>query len=246
MKTTEHNGIKIFFNTNNHSYIDSNGLEYTSVTRLIDKAFPEFDQLNAAKEKSYRTGIPYSKLLQEWQELSESSIEDGKRLHEIAENVIMDNKNYVPVSRFENLLYQNIKSTVSSLRKHYFLESEKIIFSPKFRIAGTIDIFAKNEGKYAVYDWKRIKKLYTSSTEFGCIPPTQELFNCNYIHYSLQTSLYAEILKQEEYIPGNSSVNKYLLIRDRLSGSFNTVICEDLEQTARKLLYWNMENRERL
>lgn len=242
MKIVEHNGVQLVFNPENHSYTDSEGRNYTSVTSLIEKAFPIFDSEAAAKRKSVETGIPYQKYLEEWKRIGETAAQTGKRMHEIAENVILKRENLIFATREEKFMLQEIKNTVSSLEKRWILEPEKIIFSRKHRIAGTIDILGGREKDFAIFDWKRIKKLERNSRNHGTIPPTSHLDDCNYVHYSLQTALYEQILREEHYIPQNAIVKRFLLVRNAYSGAFNPVCCGDFITEAMKLLEWNQRN----
>lgn len=79
MKIVEHNGVQLIFNPENHSYTDSEGRNYTSVTSLIEKAFPIFDSEAAAKRKSVETGIPYQKYLEEWKRTGETAAQNREK-----------------------------------------------------------------------------------------------------------------------------------------------------------------------
>ena len=79
--------------------------------------------------------------------------------------------------------------------------SEVIIYSKELKIAGTIDILAKdnNTGEYIIIDWKTSKKINKVSYKYktGTHEISKNIMDCNFSHYSLQLSLYRYIL--EEY-----------------------------------------------
>lgn len=239
MEIVEHCGIKMYFYPDEHLYIDSNGMEYDSVTSVIDESFPKCDSEGMAKAKSEKTGVDYRVYLEEWNVLKENAAKEGTRLHEIAEKVVRHEGKGVVKTRVESLLYENIKSIVEMMEKRYFLEAEKIIFSPKYKIAGMVDVLGTREGEFAIFDWKRIRSLYRSSTKYGF----QGVMDCNFMRYSLQTCMYSQILKCEGYIPLDSKVKKFLLVRDEYTSSFNVVCCEELEHIALELLKkWRNKN----
>ncbi|MBK8660973.1 MAG: hypothetical protein IPN18_03865 [Ignavibacteriales bacterium] len=52
-------------------------------------------------------------------------------------------------------------------------------------------------GKYDIYDWKTNKSIdeYGYGGKRGTRPPTYDLPDCNFYHYSLQLSLYKYLLE---------------------------------------------------
>lgn len=239
MKIVEHNGIRLTFDQKNHSFVDSNGVKYTSVTRLIDRAFPIFEKEAAAKKKSAKTGIPFQNYVDEWEKIGKEAANEGSLMHEIAEKVIRKQEKFIPRNRNEKLDLQEIQNTVSILERRYSLEPEVIIFSPKYHVAGIVDLLGSGKDVFCVFDWKRIHRLERSSGKFGTIMPTMKLMNCNFVHYSLQTALYEIILKEERYIPSDSQVNRFLLVRNAFGGAFNPICCGDFLYEAQELLKWH-------
>jgi len=239
MKIVEHNGVRLTFDPENHSYIDSNGMEYTSVTKLISRAFPVFEKEAVAKRKSAETGIPFQNYIDKWRKIGKEAANEGSLMHEIAEKVIRKQEKFVPRNRNERLNLQEIQNTVSILEQRYSLEPEIIIFSPKYRVAGTVDLLGSGKDGFCIFDWKRICRLERSSRKFGTILPTMRLMDCNFVHYSLQTALYEIILKEEQYIPLDSQVNRFLLVRNTFGGSFNPICCGDFLYEAQELLKWH-------
>ena len=79
--------------------------------------------------------------------------------------------------------------------------SEIILYSKELKIAGTIDVLAKDNqsDEYVLIDWKTSKKITTVSYKYktGNHDATKNVMDCNFYHYSLQMSLYRYIL--EEY-----------------------------------------------
>ena len=81
------------------------------------------------------------------------------------------------------------------------VSTELIVYSTELRIAGTVDILAKdnNTCQYELIDWKTSKKIETVSYGYkmGTHDVTKNVMDCNFYHYALQLSLYRYLL--EEY-----------------------------------------------
>jgi len=115
-----------------------------------------------------------------------------------------------------------------SIKKELNLvESEKIIFSPRLRLAGTYDalFMTKDKRCYVLLDWKTSKNIEFKNqwNSFG-LEPIQHLDNCNFIHYSLQLKLYSYILRNEGYInPFLPIIHKIIHIKPNESKSYDIV-----------------------
>ena len=87
------------------------------------------------------------------------------------------------------------------LKSNIDILSEIIVYSTELKIAGTVDILAKdnNTCQYELIDWKTSKKIETVSYGYkmGTHDVTKNVMDCNFYHYALQLSLYRYLL--EEY-----------------------------------------------
>lgn len=211
---------KITFTENGHTYIDNKNREYISVTTLIGKAFPIFDSKNIAKRKADKLGIPIEQVLNEWEEKGNVGRNNGTRVHEYCENYIL-NKTllYNPLDINEKIRFDSAINMIDKLINLFnpiTTETEKLVFSPSFGLAGSIDwLFKLKEDQYIIFDWKILNKDLSKSGfngQTGNILPTLNIQDSNYWHYALQLQIYEYILKSENYIPSNSRVCRYLIV----------------------------------
>jgi hypothetical protein len=75
--------------------------------------------------------------------------------------------------------------------------TEWLVFNDEIRLAGSIDmVYAKPDGTYAIYDWKRSKEIKTENKYQKGLGPLCHLDDCNYWHYSLQLNNYRRLLEK--------------------------------------------------
>jgi hypothetical protein len=78
------------------------------------------------------------------------------------------------------------------------LRTEFSIFHEELRLAGQIDMLALTEsGSYAIFDWKRTKKIEWTNQFRSMYPPLNHLPDSNAVHYTLQLNLYARMLRDQ-------------------------------------------------
>ena len=212
--------LQITFTEENHLYIDSNKKKYMSVTTLIGKAFPEFDSEKVAEQCAIKRGVSKDDLLKEWAEKGEKARFYGTRMHENIEHYINHEYDlmYTPDDIKEKIMFDGSIRIIDSIIKKYhpvLLEPEKLIFSPAFGIAGSVDLLIKvNDLEYIIIDWKRLSKDLEKESfgnKCGHILPTLNIPDSNYWHYTLQLQIYENILKSENYIDVNAQVKKTLI-----------------------------------
>lgn len=220
---------ELSFNSENHSYFDNNKIVYTSVTSLIGKYFPSFNIDEISTKCAKKRGVSKKSLLVEWEEISSNASDLGHRIHLYSNYLIKDNLSLLDMTIFKNKdkpYLDEINKIYRSIKKELdLIESEKIIFSPELKIAGTYDalFMTKDKKRYVLIDWKTSKNIEIENqwNSFG-LEPIQHLSNCNFIHYSLQLRLYSYIMKNEGYI--NSSlpiIHKIIHIKPNESKSYN-------------------------
>ena len=156
--------LKITFQELGHVYTDSFSVEYTSATTLVHSAFEPFDAEKTAAAKSARTGIPAEQYIQEWDRNRDDASSAGTRLHENCERQILGRFQdmHRTADDAERLEFRAAWNEVEKIKAARFLalEPEKLIFSPRFRVAGSIDLLVKKAPKhYLIIDWKRVKEI---------------------------------------------------------------------------------------
>lgn len=237
-------GLKIHFREDDHSYTDDWGRDYTSVTTMIHRCFEEFDASAVAANKSKRIGVPAEQYLREWEENRVKASGDGTRMHENCERQILGRyaEMHRPKDEEERQCFRSAWGEVEKLKAGFVsLQPEKIVFSPRFRAAGSIDLLArKASGEYRIFDWKRLKELKFEAFQgkTGTAFLTMFLPDCNFYHYALQLNIYELILKIEGYIPPDAPVERWLLVFS--GGAFSYQQLPDLHREAALTLAWNI------
>ena len=127
----------------------------------------------------------------------------------------------MPVRPKSKLAVEWIKDKIDS---KYDLLSEVIVYSKELELAGTIDLllFDKEDGSYKIIDWKTSRRIFTSSynSKVGIYEASSNLMDCNFIHYSLQLSLYQYLL--ENYYDINVTGSAIVHIGDSRIKTYKT------------------------
>jgi len=201
---------KLQFNEKKHEY-KYKGKTLTSVTTFIKSFFNEFDVKKISKyvAKSRRnkglkgaSGKPVTAwdVRREWKDIAQ----EGTDIHEQIEEYIktkgysMNVEDVHPKARQGVYYYEEEMSKLNEPSSH----TEFRLFSEKLGLAGTIDLmttYLQDEAtlKTNLYDWKTNKQLRTRGFKKSHHPLMKLEQDCNFIHYTLQLSLYAYILETE-------------------------------------------------
>lgn len=206
-------GLQITFREDEHSYTDGRGHQYTSGTGFLKNFFPPFDTAKVSGIVAQKEGKTPEQVQAEWKAAGES----GTRLHENCENQFLGRSErfHQPATRDEYTSFVCAYNTVEMLQNKYeLIGCELIVFSPRYYIAGTIDLlmYSKELNTYFFLDWKRCKAIrdtgFDGETAYH---PIAHLQNCNLIKYGLQQALYNRIAVTEGYLPANATVERWLI-----------------------------------
>lgn len=217
----KHLNIQLEFKQEDHSYIDNRKKKYISVTTLISKSFPEFDKETIAEKIAIKKNTTKEELLKQWEQKSKEATRLGTRFHQNMEHYIKSEYDlmYKPENILEKIKFDGGKRIANQIINEYKpiqIESQKVIFSPQYEIAGCIDLLFKiNDKKYMIFDWKCLSKNIQKTSfnnRTGNIEPTKNILDCNFYHYALQLSLYQNILKSQKYIDENADVQRILIV----------------------------------
>ena len=189
----------VVLNKDIHEYklLTQPDMVFTSVTTYVEHFFEGFDSQKIATKliNNYPkyAGYTVESLIAEW----DSAADYGTTVHNEIENWI---KNGIEP---EEQKAKNGKNWLENyqLKSNIDILSEIIVYSTELKIAGTVDILAKdnNTGQYELIDWKTSKKIEMVSygNKMGTHDVTKNVMDCNFYHYALQLSLYRYLL--EEY-----------------------------------------------
>jgi len=198
-------------------YIKGKSEGWTSVTSLVDGFFAEFDKEATARRMISAPGFKadekyskyqslrfalngielteedlVSKIVQSWNEKGAHAAKLGTKLHRNIE--LFFNGLEVKDETMEWKHFVEFRKAYANLEP---FRTEWMVYSEEDKICGSIDMVMKNPstGELFIFDWKRVRKLVTNGFGRKGLGPLKHLQDANFIHYSLQLSLYKYILE---------------------------------------------------
>ena len=191
----------IVFNEASHTYADARNqtgtADYTSVTTLIEKFFPFFDEEAYIEHFMAESGKSREEVVRKMLEPSER----GTFMHQQIEYFLKGRPHEEDFKEFQ--LFRKFHEEQILKRRLEFYDAEKIVTLPQYGIAGTVDaLFRKPDGAFVMVDWKRSKNLIIDGypKKYGTgrgLSILSHLDNSSYYHYELQQSFYKYILENE-------------------------------------------------
>lgn len=196
-------GTSLGFDEEQHIYSkdETGNAGYISVTTLIERFFP-FDLKRYIEKKATEENRTEEDVLIEYLMIRDEASEKGTFLHNQIENYLKANEFDSDSREFE--MFLNFYDKEIKKRNITFFDAEKMIYSDKYNVAGTIDcLFKKNDtNEYIMLDWKRSKKLVIDGRPrifgFGyALSELSNLDNSSYYRYCLQQNIYKHIVETE-------------------------------------------------
>jgi len=195
----------IAFDEESHKYLhpkdETGNAEYISVTTLIERFFP-FDLMRYIERKAKEENRTEEDVLDEFLLMRDEAADKGTFLHNQIEHFLKGTEFDSNSKEFELFLDFYYKEIVQ--RNLEFYDAEKMIFSNKYNVAGTIDCLFKKDNKdeYVMLDWKRSKKLIIDGRPriFGygyALSELSSLDNSSFNRYCLQQNIYKHIAETE-------------------------------------------------
>lgn len=170
---------------------------FKSATTFIKRFFPSFDALGLARNLIKKGAVKYgnfkntTEILKNWKEKGER----GTLVHNEIDSYLTYN---TPMTH--DLSHKARVWLELVLKSHrYKLFSEQRVGVPELKLAGTIDLLVYDTWlkEWLIVDWKTNETIYESA--FGGAKGTHWATvghqDCNYVHYTLQLSLYRWILE---------------------------------------------------
>ena len=195
----------ILFEEKEHIYtfIPTN-IQFISVTTLIDKYFPKFndDEVIGRMMSSWRWskskyyGMSIEEIKQQWEDIRVEASTLGTQMHGAIEQYFnMELKEQPKTPEFQMFLrFWEQFSQTNPIYKPY--RAEWIIYDEDNGISGTIDlILANDRGELVLLDWKRSKEIKRTNRFQKAFDPISHLDDCNFNHYSLQLNFYRHIIE---------------------------------------------------
>lgn len=210
---------------------------YISVTTLIERFFP-FDLKRYIERKAQEEDRTEEDVFDEYVLMRDEAAAKGTELHEQIENFLKGSEYDSESIEFKLFLefYRN-ELEISDLK---FYDAEKMIFSDKYNVAGTIDCLFKklNTEEYVILDWKRSKRLTIDGLpkKFGfgyALSEISHLDNSSYYRYSLQQNIY-KLIAENEYSMKVSSM--WLIVLHDVFPTYYKIKVPDLTREAKIIL----------
>jgi ATP-dependent exoDNAse (exonuclease V) beta subunit len=175
------------------------GKKFESVTTFISQFHEKFDSDYWSQIKAEERGITQQEILAEWKAKADRSCDLGTMVHEYAEYKCAGKEP-------KEVTDEEVKKRIISLEEIFETKLKKFIpvaqeikvFSPKLKLAGTIDGLFEYKQKLVVGDYKTNEKFTTDSDK--CYkklnPPFQNRWENKLNEYSIQVSMYRLILEE--------------------------------------------------
>jgi len=233
---------RIRFVEDSHTYyVDGSSEGYISSTTLVHKLFEKFDadKVISKMRKSYRWksspyyGMTDEEIKEKWNNNRDCAASSGTKMHENIENYYNQQEHSTEGKEFS--LFKLFEDDHKDLKPY---RSEWCVFDEEAKVSGSIDMVYEDpddSSKLIIGDWKRSKEIkFENKWQKGISPHTSHLDDCNFVHYSLQLSMYKYILEKnydkkisECFIvvlhPNQDSYNKYHImdLSNEISSIFN-------------------------
>lgn len=238
---TDQWNASIAFDEETHKYLhpkdETGNAEYISVTTLIERFFP-FDLKRYIERKALEDDRTEEEILVEHLMIRDEAADKGTVLHTQIENFLKGTGFDADSKEFS--FFKDFYNDEICKRNLVFSVAEKVIFSKRYNVAGTIDcLFQKNESdEHVMLDWKRSKKLIIDGRPrvFGYGYASSELGhldNSSYYRYCLQQNIYKIIVESEFSIKISSM--KLVVLHENYP-SYHIVKVPDMKREAMIIL----------
>lgn len=195
---------RIVFDADSHTYTVDGDVVCDSVTQLVSACFEQFDaDLWAARKAD--AGRSAEQIKAEWAAKGQAAHDLGTRMHACIESFYLNGQ--LPQLSPDELATLGLRHFGAFAREVSLtpFRSEWVIFSKRYRLAGTLDFLAYNNGRLEIYDWKRSNRVvdpYTGAPNTTCygkygLAPISNVPDTTFHHYALQLSFYRHILAEE-------------------------------------------------
>ena len=206
--------LKVFnsvsFDENKHEYTYNGIKARISMTGLVSKYKPFFNQKSQAKRYALKYGLNYEDVLKDWQFKATRSTKKGTAIHKYLEDKFTSNTLYKP--NFKSLLEHNVTeehwdilteqadSLYNTINDYLIVIGSEIkIFDPDSGVGGAIDllVYHPKYDELFIIDYKSNSKIEKQNTYHKFMKsPINYLPDTNFVHYSLQTNGYQHILEK--------------------------------------------------
>lgn len=214
---------RISFYEPTHTYsIDGDSTGWISCTGFVHSFFGHFDAdatiVKILRGRRYRGdptykyyGMSAGAIKAQWEASGAEASGAGTRMHLDIEH----HYNAEPQGNVEGDAYEVAPGTEWDYFTRYereFVEprgwhahrTEWLVFEEGLKLCGSIDmVYAKPDGTFAIYDWKRSKEIKTENDFQSGLGPLAHLPDTNLSHYTMQLNVYRALLQRNYGITVN-------------------------------------------
>lgn len=195
---------RVTFDEALHEYKNPRGRKYTSATTLVGKFKQPFDSIAVSEAYAKKHGNTPEHWRKQWASITQHACARGTKFHKTKEKIMLEttgiihNNTAFPVVDINKFTEPNID--YSTLPDGIY--PELLLWNHYWEMAGLADIVTIEGDYFDIDDYKTNKKIDTSSYKHYKTGhkmmkfPIQHLQDCNFIHYSIQLSIYAYMLEQ--------------------------------------------------
>ena len=189
---------EIVFIEEGHEYY-VNEIRYDSVSSIIANYTPDFDVEKHSKNVARRENSSQKEIKQQWAIRRDFSMVRGTEFHLYVETYLNEKKKIkitTPIELEINAFHRFWDGKNSN--RYQVIATELIIYDEQLKIAGTIDciLYEKQKKEFYIVDWKTNKEIKRENKYEKLFSPFQDLDNCNYNKYAIQTSIYRSLLQK--------------------------------------------------
>jgi len=224
----------IHFDEPTHVYtVNGSSQGICSITTFIHQFFGHFDPdsviTNMMRSKKWPQsqwyGMSRETIKAAWAANGKQASEAGTAVHLAIEMVMNGSTSLIPkyIEESPEMKYfWKFWDTYSKIWEPWRTEWE--VWDEELKLAGSIDMVFrhKENGTYAIYDWKRTKEIKMDNPWQSGLGPLSHLPDCNLWHYTLQLNSYKRLLEKNYGIkiselalivlhPDNKSFKRYIL-----------------------------------
>jgi len=239
-------GVEIRFDEAAHTYETDNTTDFTSSSGIIHNFFPQFDAVEVSTRIAPRKGKTPEQLQEEWRLNAERACHYGTRCHLNMEGYLSNKPELIntPENPKEQASFQVCFNAAQWILNNYqVIQCEAILFSERFKIAGTTDILLwdAKTNELIIGDFKTNKEIkYSGFNGEKGFNPISHLENCNYNHYSLQLSVYEFLMVHGNYFPPETKYRRALIHISETEFSWVELPCRK-QEVSDMILYHRTE-----
>ena len=180
----------VFFNKEQHSYTNSEGEKYISVTTLLSEYKNKFDTEKHATRVALKEGVTKEFVIQLWEDITKTATDKGTEIHKALEDYIA--KVEVSCDKHNDLCRSYDDIVNNNIDRHTEVLSEKLLYNDEYKVAGTADLIYDHDKYFTIGDFKTNKKFnFSSKYNEYFNEPLSHLNYSEFNSYALQLSLYA-------------------------------------------------------